>query len=140
MARVVGSFLLLAGVLLLLRAGGEALGWGFQLQNPAIVAVLAFVFLLLALNLFGVYEIGVGLVGLGGATGGLTGHARSFADGVLAAVVASPCTAPFMGAALGFSLSQPPAGALAIFGALGLGLATPYLVLASWPGLLCRLA
>lgn len=139
MAGVVGSFLLLAGVLLLLRAGGEALGWGFQLQNPAIVAVLAFVFLLLALNLFGVFEIGVGLVGLGGATEGLTGHARSFADGVLAAVVASPCTAPFMGAALGFSLSQPPAGALAIFGALGFGLATPYLVLASWPGLLCRL-
>ena len=68
MAGVVGSFLLLASVLLLLRAGGEALGWGFQLQNPAIVAVLAFVFLLLALNLFGVFEIGVGLVSLGGAT------------------------------------------------------------------------
>jgi thiol:disulfide interchange protein len=139
MAGVVGSFLLLASVLLLLRAGGEALGWGFQLQNPAIVAVLAFVFLLLALNPFGVFEIGVGLVSLGGATGRLSGHGRSFADGVLAAVVASPCTAPFMGTALGFSLSQPPAGALAIFGALGFGLATPYLVFVSWPGLLCRL-
>jgi thiol:disulfide interchange protein DsbD len=73
MAGVVGSFLSLAGVLLLLRAGGEALGWGFQLQNPAIVAVLAFVFLLLALNLFGVFEIGVGLIGLSAATAGLTG-------------------------------------------------------------------
>jgi thiol:disulfide interchange protein len=135
-AGVVGSFLALATVLLVLRAGGQALGWGFQLQSPFMVALLAFVFVLLALNLLGVFEIGMGLTRLGGKTGNLTGHGRSFADGILAAVVASPCTAPFMGAALGFSLSQPPAGALSIFAALGLGLATPYLVLAFWPRLL----
>ncbi len=131
-----GSFLILAGALLLLRAGGEAIGWGFQLQNPTIVALLAFVFLLLALNLFGVFEIGVGLIAMGGTTGALHGHAKSLGDGVLAVVVASPCTAPFMGTALGFSLSQPPAYALSVFAALGLGLAAPYLLLSFQPALL----
>jgi len=133
---VIGSFLLLAGALLLLRAGGESIGWGFQLQNPAIVIGLAFVFLLLALNLFGLFEIGVGLVAAGGATARLSGHSRSMADGVLAVVVASPCTAPFMGSALGFSLSQPPLYALSVFATLGLGLAAPYLLLSFQPALL----
>jgi len=133
---VVGSFLLLAGTLLLLRAGGESIGWGFQLQNPVIVIGLAFIFLLLALNLFGLFEIGVGLVAAGGATARLSGHSRSLADGVLAVVVASPCTAPFMGSALGFSLSQPPLYALSVFAALGLGLAAPYLLLSFQPALL----
>lgn len=135
-AGVVMSFLVMAGVLLALRAGGEAIGWGFQLQNPTVVALLTFVFVLLALNLLGVFEVGMGLTRLGGKTSALSGHGRSFGDGILAAVVASPCTAPFMGAALGFSLSQPPLLALSIFASLGLGLASPYLVLAFRPSLL----
>lgn len=135
-AGVVGSFLLLAGLLLLLRAAGESIGWGFQLQNPAIVIGLAFVFLLLALNLFGLFEIGVGLTATGGMTTHFSGHTKSLADGVLAVIVASPCTAPFMGTALGFSLSQPPLYALSVFAALGLGLAAPYLLLSFQPALL----
>ncbi len=136
---VVLSFLALAALLLALRAGGEQLGWGFQLQSPPFVAALAALFTLIGLNLAGVFEL------RGVLPGGLaTLRARHpLADqaltGVLAVAVASPCSAPFMGAALGAALAQPTAGALAIFGALGLGMAAPYLAASLWPGLADRL-
>lgn len=135
---VVLSFLALAIVLLALKAGGGAVGWGFQLQSPAVVAALAALFFLLALNLSGVFEI---LVPLPDVPVRPARHpvAGSFGSGVLAAVVASPCTAPFMGAALGFAVTQGTTTALAVFGALGLGMALPYVILAWFPGWLARL-
>jgi thiol:disulfide interchange protein DsbD len=135
---VVLSFLALAAVLIALKAGGEAVGWGFQLQSPIVVAALAALFFLLALNLSGVFEI---LVPLPDAPVRPARHpiAASFGGGVLAAVVASPCTAPFMGAALGFAVTQGTSTALAVFGALGVGMALPYVILAWFPGWLARL-
>ncbi len=129
------SFWILAGSLILLRAGGEQLGWGFQLQSPAFIIVLASFMFLMALNLLGVFEVGASLTGIGGNSrqSGLIG---SFIAGVTATVVATPCTAPFMGSALGFSLTQPAGISLAIFTSLGLGMAAPYLVLTSSPWLL----
>lgn len=135
-AGVVLSFWALAGALLALRAGGQQLGWGFQLQEPAFVAFLAAVLFVFGLVLFGVFEVGVGLTTVGGEAmrrGGLVG---SFFTGVLATVVATPCTAPFMGSALGVALAQPAAVALLIFTALALGMAAPYLLLAAAPQLL----
>ena len=136
---VVGSFLALAGALLALRAAGEAVGWGFQLQSPLVVTLLALLFFLLALNLSGVFELGAVLPArLAGAT---LKHplADAFFSGVLAALVASPCTAPFMGAALGFALTQDAAMALLVFAAMGAGMALPYVALAFQPALLRRL-
>ncbi|MCA9538138.1 MAG: thioredoxin family protein [Myxococcales bacterium] len=133
-AGVLVAFLALAGLLLGLRAGGEQLGWGFQLQSPGFVAALVVLLWLLALSLAGVFEVGLTLTGLGG-----TGNASAFATGALATVVATPCTAPFMGPALGYALTQPPIAALAIFTALGVGMALPYVVLAHAPRLLKRL-
>ena len=130
---VLASFVLLAGALLLLRAGGEALGWGFQLQSPVVVTLLAYLMLAVALNLSGVYHVGHGLMGLGDGLGSRPGAAGAVASGVLAAVVASPCTAPFMGAALGYALTRPPLEALAVFLALGAGFALPVLSLSLWP-------
>ncbi len=130
---VLATFGALAGLLLALRAAGDAVGWGFQLQSPVFVAGLAYVMLALALNLSGVFNIG-GTVGVGqGLTtrGGFTG---SFFTGALAVVVATPCTAPFMGTAIGFALTQSPLEAILIFEALALGLALPYLVLCFVPG------
>jgi len=127
-AGVVLSFLALAGALIALRAGGEQLGWGFQLQAPAFVAALALLFTLIGLNLAGVFEFR-GL--LPGSVAGWRLHhpaADAFLTGVLAVAVASPCTAPFMGAALGFAFTLPAAQTLLIFAALGLGLAAPYLL------------
>ena len=129
------SFWVLAGVLMALRAGGESLGWGFQLQSPPVVAALALLMFALALNLSGVFEIGLSLTRLGGAGAG-GGYGDSLLTGGLAVLVAAPCTAPFMGAALGFALVQPPFVGLLIFTALGLGLALPFVVLASAPRLL----
>jgi len=135
---VVGSFLLLAGILLALRAGGSEVGWGFQLQSPRLVALLAALLFLVGLNFLGVFQVGTRLTRLGGVdTGG--GYRGSFFTGVLAAVVATPCTAPFMGAAVGAALVRPPVEALAIFAGLGGGMALPYMLVASWPGLLSRL-
>lgn len=138
-AGVVGSFLILAGLLLALRAGGAEIGWGFQLQSPAMVAGLAFLLFAMGLSLSGVVEFGASLAGLGGRYSGGSGLPGSFLTGVLATVVATPCTAPFMGAAIGFALAAPAAVALLIFVALGLGLAVPFLVLTLAPGLLSRL-
>lgn len=132
---VVLSFVALAGLLLALRAGGEALGWGFQLQSPWVVAALAVLFTLIALNLLGVFEFGSflpGGVALMRARSPLLDHGLT---GVLAVGVASPCTAPFMGVALGAALTMPLPQALAVFASLGLGMAAPYLLASAWPGL-----
>ena len=127
---VLVAFWALAGLLIGLRAGGEQLGWGFQLQSPPVIAGLASLFFLIALNLFGVFEVGVSLTRLGGKSG------TSFSSGLLSTVVATPCTAPFMGSALGFALTQPAPAALAIFTSLGAGMAAPIVALAASPRLL----
>ncbi len=135
-AGVLLSFWLLAGVLLALRAGGESLGWGFQLQSPTFVAFLAALFFVLGLNLFGVFPLGESLIVAGNLNRGRTGLVSSFGSGALATVVATPCTAPFMGSALGFGLSQPGVVSLLVFTALALGMAAPYLLLSLNPRLL----
>jgi thiol:disulfide interchange protein/DsbC/DsbD-like thiol-disulfide interchange protein len=133
-AGVVLSFLALAGLLLALRATGSALGWGFQLQEPGVVFALALLFFVLGLNLMGGFEFGTFVPGW--LSGWRARHpaADAFASGVLAVLAASPCTAPFMGAALGFALTQSAATSLAVFAALGLGMALPYMVLVLAPG------
>ena len=137
-AGVLVSMLALASVLLGLRAAGEAIGWGFQLQNPWVVMGLALLFVAMALNFFGLYELGLGLARVGAqAEQNLKGSMDSgaFGSGVLAVIVASPCTAPFMGSALGFAVSAAHwSSGLLVFLGLGLGLALPFLVLAVVPG------
>jgi thiol:disulfide interchange protein len=133
---VVLSFLAMAGLLLVLRAGGQQIGWGFQLQSPRFVAGLASLFFLIGLNLFGVFEVGTSLMRAAEITARRTGLLASFGDGALATIVATPCTAPFMGSALGFALAQPAYVSLVVFTALGLGMAAPYLVLSMSPKLL----
>ncbi len=127
-AGVVLSFLALGGLLLALRAAGEQLGWGFQLQSPAIVALLAALFTLLGLNLAGMFEFGAMLPGRWAAAHARHPVADAFLSGVLAVAIASPCTAPFMGASLGFAIDMPAPQALTVFAALGLGMALPYLL------------
>nr|WP_316629924.1 thioredoxin family protein [uncultured Brevundimonas sp.] len=139
-AGVLVSFLILAGGLLALRAAGQAVGWGFQLQSPGVVAALALTMLLVGLNLSGVFHVGAGLQNAGsGPLSRLPGAAGAFFTGVLAVVVAAPCTAPFMAAALGAALVLVWPMALAVFLMLGLGLALPYLAISLSPGLLSRL-
>ncbi|MCS6944950.1 MAG: thioredoxin family protein [Sutterellaceae bacterium] len=141
-AGVVASFVALAALLLVLRAAGTQLGWGFQLQTPAVVAALAALFFVIGLNLLGAFEVswGSGLANLRAARDLRPDSlAGSVGTGVLAVVVAAPCTAPFMGAALGYAMTQPPAVALTVFAALGAGMAAPYLLLTLWPRLLARL-
>jgi len=131
---VVASFLAFAGVLAMLQAAGNELGWGFQLQSPAFVALLALLFLVLALNLAGAFELSFVLPS---ALQGLRPKNKeldAFLTGVLAVAVASPCTAPFMGAALGYALAGGPVEAIAVFAALGIGMALPYVALAWNPG------
>jgi thiol:disulfide interchange protein DsbD len=132
-AGVVLSFVALAGVLLVLRAGGEQLGWGFQLQSPAVIAVLAALFTLIGLNLAGVFEFGSVLPSSLASLQARHPVVDSLLTGVLAVAVASPCTAPFMGASLGVAATLPAAQALTVFAALGLGMALPYLVASLWP-------
>jgi thiol:disulfide interchange protein DsbD len=135
-AGIVLSFLALAGALLGLRAGGAEIGWGFQLQSPPVVLALAFLFFGIAMGLLGVVDVGAGVMAAAGGVrvpGGLTG---SFLGGVLATAVATPCTAPFMGTAVGWALVAPPAAALAVFTALALGMGLPYVALAASPALL----
>lgn len=132
-AGVIVSMLALAAVLLALRAGGEQIGWGFQLQSPLFVTLLVYLLLAVGLNMSGVFEVGGGLAGVGdGLTQGDTLQA-SFFTGVLTTLVATPCTAPFMAAAVGAALTQSPAIALGIFAALGFGLSLPYLLLSFAP-------
>jgi thiol:disulfide interchange protein len=127
-AGVVLSFLALGGLLLGLRAAGEQLGWGFQLQSPAVVAGLAALFTLLGLNLAGLFEFGQLLPSRLANLQSKNTSVNSFLSGVLATAVASPCTAPFMGASLGLAVGLPAVQALAVFGAIGIGMALPYLV------------
>jgi thiol:disulfide interchange protein DsbD len=123
-----------ATLLLALRAAGEEIGWGFQLQSPAFVAAMAFLLFGLGLSLAGLVEIGTPLTRIGGS--GSSGLRSSFMNGVLATVVATPCTAPFMGAALGFAMTQSAGVSMLIFTALGAGMAAPYVALSAWPALL----
>jgi thiol:disulfide interchange protein DsbD len=134
-AGVVLSFVALAGALLLLRAGGEQLGWGFQLQSPAVIATLAALFTLIGLNLTGVFEFGSVLPSSLASLRARHPLVDSALTGVLAVAIASPCTAPFMGASLGLAVTLPAVEALAIFAALGLGMALPYLAVSLWPAL-----
>jgi thiol:disulfide interchange protein DsbD len=132
-AGVVVAFAVLGLVLLALRAGGAQLGWGFQLQSPAVVTALAILFFVIAQNLSGVFEFGAVVPSGVASMSHANRHVNAFASGVLAVAVASPCTAPFMGAALGYALTAPVAITLGVFVALGLGMALPYFLLASFP-------
>jgi thiol:disulfide interchange protein DsbD len=138
-AGVILSFALLGCLLLLLRSGGAAIGWGFQLQSPVAVGLLAYLLFAMGLSLSGVAEFGAGVTGVGVRFAGATGLGGAFATGILATIVATPCTAPFMGAALGFALIAPAPVALAIFIALGVGLASPFLLATAVPGIARRL-
>ena len=135
-AGVILSFVALGALLLALRAAGEQLGWGFQLQSPLVVAALAALFTLIGLNLAGVFELGNIVPD---RVANL--HARhplgdAFVSGVVAVAIASPCTAPFMGASLGFAVGMPAVQALAVFAALGIGMALPYVLMSFVPALL----
>lgn len=132
---VILSFVLLAALLIGLKAGGAALGWGFQLQSPAVVLALALLFTLLALNLAGAFELGQVLPQRWLQASSRHPLVDSFLTGVLAVAVASPCTGPFMGVALGYALAQNAFIALLVFAALGLGMALPYVLLAFVPRL-----
>jgi thiol:disulfide interchange protein DsbD len=134
-AGVIASMLSLAAVLLVLRAGGEQIGWGFQLQSPLFVTLMVYLLLAVGLNLSGVFEIGGGLAGVGDSLTQGDNYRAAFFTGVLTTLVATPCTAPFMAAAVGAALTQSPIAALCIFAALGLGLALPYLLLSFAPWL-----
>jgi thiol:disulfide interchange protein len=138
-AGVLVSFLVMAVVLLVLRAGGDQIGWGFQLQSPIVVALLFYLFCLVGLNLSGFYEFGSRLQNLGAGWPDAKGRTGAFAAGVLASVVAAPCTAPFMGVALGYAIVQPWWLALAVFAALGLGMAAPILALCHVPAMMKKL-
>jgi thiol:disulfide interchange protein DsbD len=140
---VVLSFVLLAALLIGLQQAGSALGWGFQLQTPWVVAALTVLFFAIGLNLLGVFEMtmGTGVANMRAADNlaSKSDWRGSFGTGVLAVIVASPCTAPFMGAALGYAITQPAVIALSVFAALGVGMAAPYVLLTLFPSLLARL-
>ena len=132
-AGVVLSFLALGGLMLALRSAGEAVGWGFQLQSPAVVAALAMLFTVIGLNLAGVFEIGAMLPSRLASLQARHPAADAVLSGMLAVAVASPCTAPFMGASLGLAVGLPAWQALAVFAVIGLGMALPYLAASVWP-------
>lgn len=135
------SFWIIVAVLLGLRAGGSQAGWGFQLQSPVFIAVLASGLFFFALSLAGMFDLGLSLTSVGGELAQKQGYTGSFFTGVLATIVATPCTAPLMGAAIGFALAQSAGITFAVFTALALGLALPYLLLSvnpSWTRLLPR--
>jgi thiol:disulfide interchange protein len=127
------SFWVLVGVLLALRGAGARLGWGFQFQSPVFLSLMAGLLFFLGLSLAGQFEIGLSLTSAGGGLAAKQGYTGSFFTGVLAVIVATPCTAPFMGAAIGYALAQPAAVTFAVFTALALGLATPYFALTLQP-------
>ena len=132
LAGVLASFLVFAALIIALRQAGEAVGWAFHMQNPLIVAALALLMVAVGLSLLGVFEVGSGLGALGGKAA--RGRSGEFFTGILAVLVATPCTAPFMAPALGYAIVQPPAATAAVFLALGLGFALPYCVVAFLPG------
>ena len=127
------SFWIIVGALLLVRAGGSQAGWGFQLQSPTFLTLLAGGIFFFALSLAGLFDVGLSLTSAGGELAQKQGYTGSFFTGVLATVVATPCTAPLMGAAIGFALAQPPLVTFGVFTALALGLAFPYLLLSANP-------
>jgi len=133
-AGVLWSFWLLGLFVVLLQSAGQTVGWGFQLQQPGFVLAMFLLFLLIGANLIGLFEVGIGLTRW--ASGAQFG---AFGSGVLAVIVATPCTAPFMGAALGLSLGQGPVEAMAVFTALAVGMTSPYLILVLRPGLIRRM-
>lgn len=132
---VLATFSLIAAALLALRAGGAAIGWGFQLQNPWVIGALAYLMFVLGLSMNGVIEFGGRWMGMGQSLTQQDGQRGSFFTGVLAVIVASPCTAPFMGSALGYAVTQPALIAYSVFLALGLGFAAPFLLLAATPSI-----
>ncbi|MCC5832379.1 MAG: thioredoxin family protein [Chlamydiales bacterium] len=130
------SFWILSGALLVLRAYGEGIGWGFQLQEPIFVAILAGILFLLGLSLFGVFELGTSMISVGSKAATASSPLKSsFMSGVLATLVATPCTGPLLGPALGFAMTLPPVQALMIFTMMGLGMAFPYLLFSAFPKL-----
>lgn len=127
------SFWILAGLLIILRAGGEQLGWGFQLQSPIFLISLSVFLFLFGLSLFGVFEIGNSFSSIEGKVKTKNSYTDSFLSGVIATIVATPCTAPFMGSALGYALSQSAFVNILIFSSVGLGMAFPYILLSAFP-------
>jgi thiol:disulfide interchange protein DsbD len=138
-AGVIFSFGTLAALLFALRGSGEAIGWGYQLQSPLVVLLLAYLMFVVGLILSGVISVGANAAGIGQTLTQHKGTAGSFFTGVLATVVAAPCTAPFMGAALGYAMIAPPATGMAVFLALGVGLALPFLIISHVPAALAWL-
>ena len=138
-AGVIATFLLLTVILLGLKAGGAEIGWGFQLQSPKVVALLAVLLFVIGLNLLGAFEFGSGLQNTGAELTQKSGAAGSFFTGALAVVVATPCTAPLMAGAVGYALAAPAIVTLAVFMALAIGFALPFLLIAYVPGLLSKL-
>jgi thiol:disulfide interchange protein DsbD len=138
-AGVVASFIALALLLVAVRAGGQSVGWGYQMQSPAFVTILAVIFFLSGLNLSGFFELPSFLGSFGARAAAKANLFGSFATGVLAVLVATPCTAPFMAPALGFALSRSVGVILIIFTGLGLGLALPFLLISVFPALISRL-
>ena len=132
-AGIVASFWALVGTLLVLKAAGSKIGWGFQFQSPVVLSLMAGLLFFLGLSLAGQFEIGLTLTSAGGSLAAKQGYAGSFFTGVLAVVVATPCTAPLMGAAIGYALAQSAVVSFAVFTALALGLAAPYVALTLQP-------
>jgi thiol:disulfide interchange protein DsbD len=138
-AGVLAAFLALAGLLIALKGAGAGIGWGYQLQSPLVIAGLAYLLFAMGLSLSGVVHVGGRLAGIGDGLTRRAGLQGSFFTGVLATIVATPCTAPFMGSAVGFALTQSAGVSLAVFASLGLGLSLPFLVLTTWPAAVRRL-
>lgn len=133
-AGTVAAMLAIGILLLVLRTGGGWFGWGFQFQSPVFVAIMAWLIFVIGLNFAGLFEIGSRFSGIGSGLAARGGNAGSFATGLLAVVVATPCTAPFMGGAIAAALSAPAVAALGIFAALGVGMALPFLLIGFIPG------
>jgi thiol:disulfide interchange protein DsbD len=133
-AGVLASFAVVAGALITFRAAGAEIGWGFQLQSPVFLTIMIYVLFAVGLSLSGVFTFGDSVAGVGSELASREGYSGSFFTGALATLVATPCTAPFMAAAVGFAITQPWYVSLAVFEAIGVGLALPYLALAFSPG------
>ena len=138
-AGVIATFLVLTFILLAFKAGGAEVGWGFQLQSPKVVGVLAVLLFVVGLNLLGMFEFGTGLQNTGAELTQKSGAAGSFFTGALAVIVATPCTAPLMAGAVGYALASPAFVTMAVFMALAIGFALPFLLIAYVPGLLSKL-
>ena len=138
-AGILASMLILAGIVILLKLSGELVGWGFQFQNPLFVIILLSVVFVFSLSLFDIYVISVPGMNLAARASGRSGYTGNFLTGIFAVLLATPCTAPLMGAALGFAFSQPPVAVITIFTSLGIGFALPFVLLGIFPGLIKRI-